>query len=112
MDLVFDKVKTYLGLNPLKMATYIIAYDLNSPNPDYGALYKAVQSLNVEEVRHYLDSAYFIKSSDENASTIKEKLAHSLDQEDRLIIMKVDTSEIQTIGLSKDADFWLRYTMK
>lgn len=76
------------------MTVLSIQYDLNKQGQDYESLFKAIQSLGPS--LHVLKSAWLVYTSFDAAKAY-EAIRHSLDQNDRILIM----------GVTKDYSGWL-----
>jgi len=67
------------------MSVYMISYDLNSPGQNYRDLKEKLESLG--KWMHYLESTYVLETN-LTASEIYDSLKNTLDDSDRILIMK------------------------
>ena len=74
------------------MNFYSISYDLRQPNRDYSNLYEAIKSFKL--YIHPLESNWFIQS-DWDAQDIYKKLRPCIDDNDLLLVIKVDKTDKQ-----------------
>jgi hypothetical protein len=86
------------------MNIYSISYDLRQPNRDYSDLYEAIKSFKYWI--HPLESNWFIMS-EFGAQEIYNRLRPSIDNNDLLLIIKVDEHDKQGWMVKRFWD-WLR----
>lgn len=82
---------------------YCISYDLNRAGQDYSGLYQKIKECGTWW--HYLDSTWLLSSS-KTAQQIYNHVKGSIDNNDRILIIKV-TNEYQGY-LTKEAWEWIR----
>lgn len=75
------------------MAYYLISYDLRTPGQDYTKLYDAIKDF--DEWQHPLESTWFIKTEIMKANDIFNKIKPLIDENDLLLIIKVDKNDKQ-----------------
>lgn len=85
------------------MNKYLITYDLKNKIRNYDSLYLAIRSLG--PWWHYLDSTWIIKTN-MNSTQIWNYLASHITTMDRLLIIKIDSSD-KWGWLPQDAWNWL-----
>lgn len=81
---------------------YVISYDLTKPNRDYTSLYESIKGCGAWW--HYLESTWLV-STQMSAAQIYERLAGSIDSDDRLLIMRAGGN--RRGWLPKDAWDWI-----
>lgn len=84
------------------MSVYCVSYDLNKAGQNYTALYDEIK--NSPNWWHYLDSTWLI-STYENANQLSERIIKHLDQNDRLLVIRVTTEHAG--WLPKDGWDWI-----
>ena len=85
------------------MTVYCVSYDLKKAGQNYNALYEELKGSY--SWWHYLDSTWLI-STQESADQLCDRLLRHLDQNDRLLVIKVVRS--YQGFLSEDAWKWIR----
>ncbi len=76
------------------MAAYMITYDLNSTGQKYSDVIEAIKDASTGAWCTYWKSSYMIKSN-LTADQISDKITPHLDQNDRMIIVEVKTTNYQ-----------------
>ncbi|MEM7211069.1 MAG: hypothetical protein AAF479_04100 [Pseudomonadota bacterium] len=84
------------------MAVYSVLYDLKKPGRDYSGLYRAIKALG--PWWHYLESTWLVDTH-LDASDIFGRLKSHIDQNDRVLVVKV--SNPRSGWLPKGAWEWL-----
>ena len=74
------------------MNIYSISYDLRQPNRDYTKLYEEIKKIN--NFIHPLESNWFVKS-ELSANDIYNRLKPHIDNNDLLLVIKVDENNKQ-----------------
>lgn len=74
------------------MNIYSISYDLRQPNRDYTKLYEEIKKIN--NFIHPLESNWFVKS-ELSANDIYNRLKPHIDNNDLLLVIKVDETNKQ-----------------
>ncbi len=88
------------------MNKYLITYDLkNTPISSYAPLHDEIKKVS-NYWWHYLESTWIVKNTNLSADDISSKLLPYIKQGDRLLVIKIDTSNKQG-WLPKDAWDWL-----
>ena len=82
----------------------MVSYDLNAPGKNYEALYEAIKSLGAWW--HHLDSTWIVKH-DGPAGQIRDTLARSLDNNDKLLVVRL-TGEGAWRGFNDSGSKWLK----
>lgn len=88
------------------MNKYLITYDLKAtPLSGYRPLHDEIKKIS-GNWWHYLESTWIVKNTSMSADSISNKLLPHIKQGDRLLVIKIDTSDKQG-WLPKDAWDWL-----
>lgn len=85
------------------MKAYMITYDLKVPGRNYESLYQGIKASG--KWWHYLESSWIIVSN-ESSQQVWNRLAASIDQSDRLLIIEVRRDSYG--WLPKDAWEWIQ----
>jgi hypothetical protein len=87
------------------MAVYIISYDLNKQK-NYPALYEAIKGAGTNWC-HPMDSTWLIVSNAGSAA-IRDHIARAMDQDDSLLVCKVERGDSAWRGIMPEASDWLK----
>lgn len=87
------------------MATYIISYDLNKQK-DYPKLYDAIKSAGTDWC-HPMDSTWLVVSS-AGAAALRDYIAKAMDQDDSLLVCKIEKGDSAWRAVSTVASAWLK----
>lgn len=87
------------------MATYLIGYDLNTPDKDYTDLEDAIKSLS-GTWWHHLDSTWLIKHTGP-AWNIRDQLTPHVEEADELLVVEL-TGEGAWSGFNQRGSKWLK----
>ena len=71
---------------------YLITYDLNKTDKDYGGVFKAIKDESTGVWCHYWDSSWLIKSS-LSVNDVFEKIKPHLDSNDRCLVIEVKNNK-------------------
>lgn len=71
---------------------YLITYDLNKTDKDYGGVFKAIKDASTGVWCHYWDSSWLIKSS-LSVNDVFEKIKPHLDSNDRCLVIEVKNNK-------------------
>lgn len=86
------------------MNVYSISYDLRQPNRDYTSLYEEIKKIG--DYFHPLESNWFVRTN-WDAQDIYDKLRPYIDDNDLILIIRVDQSDKQG-WMVKNFWEWLR----
>jgi len=83
----------------------LITYDLNKEPKDYDKLFRAISELGLTRRDPDLDSVWFVSTS-YNLKTCYDHLKKAIDNNDRLMITKLNRGEYE-YWLSADVAYWI-----
>ena len=86
------------------MNTYLISYDLVAPGRDYQLVYDYMKKFGERAKPLY---TVYLVYTDKLASQIRDELKNLVDTNDKILVIKVDTSAWASFNLSTSAD-WLK----
>lgn len=86
------------------MPVYMIGYDLNKAGKNYDDLHEAIQSLG--SWWHCLDSTWLVVHSGAAIDIARSLVAH-IDDDDTLLVSKIDGSDTAWAGFSEECVAWL-----
>lgn len=89
----------------MKLATYMIGYDLNRPGQGYTALIEAIKKVG-SNWWHHLDSTWIVISN-KTAVDIRNSLTPYVDNSDELLVAKL-SGEAAWKGFTDKGSIWLK----
>ncbi len=87
------------------MSVYIISYDLNKQK-NYPKLYEHIKGAGSSWC-HPMDSTWLVVS-DAGSAAIRDHIRKAMDQDDALLVCKVEKGDSAWTGLSTEASNWLK----